>query len=604
MELRNTTRFAAGGSSALLFATALASAQTQFSVDYRGPTISVPDSAWFSPITEGDVLLPFGGVPAYGPPVTPRIDKAAGPGGVVPLDLGLVGYATCVGHAPGVPCTIEVDALSHGLDNPMDPAFFYPPVGMLRFSVDEYATGFPTGFPGPDVFSEAPGGDASADVFTPVIPVPGPLPPFAVPPLIVAVIDGDGLPSASGFVYPGVGLVEPNPPTGMPGATPGDNLDALDEETPPGVYPAFFSLEGGLVNPYTGAPGSNSAAFHGFSAADILISFGPGAAPAVFAPAPTLGLDLFGPGTDDLDALIVWENGTGLFEPSLAPYAWTTGATDMVLFSVRRGSAVIGMIDSALGLPIEEGDVLMPPLAGGLPTPAILIAAENLGLATARAGLLADDVDALDARFFPDSDCDGDGIDDLTAVLLGFVPDCNGNGVPDLCDVLSGNSSDFNADGIPDECGPGTVICAGDGSTIPCPCGNNSAAGAGEGCANSTGVGAILYTTGTALVVNDDLRFHVAQARPSQPALLVQGASFVTTPFKDGVFCTGNPTQRVEVIFLDGFGNGSTTGSIVTNGVIPAGGGIRRYQMWYRDPGGSPCGTGSNFSQGIAISWI
>ena len=604
MRPRSTIRIAACGTTALLLTTALASAQTQYSIDYRGPTISAPDSAWFSPITEGDVLLPFGGVPAYGPPVLPRIDKAAGPGGLVPINLGLAGYAACVGHPPGMPCTVEVDALSHGLDNPMDPLFPYPPVGMLRFSVDEYATGIPTGFPGPDVFSEAPAGDASADVFSPVIPFPGPMPPFAIPPLVVAVIDGDGLPSASGFVYPGVGLVEPNPPTGGPGATPGDNLDALDEETPPGVYPAFFSLGGGIVDPYTGAAGTGSAAFHGFAAADILISFGPGAPPAVFAPAPTLGLDIFGPGTDDLDALILWENGTGLFEPSPGPYAWTTGATDMVLFSVRRGSAVIGMLDSVLGIPIEEGDVLIPPLAGGPPTPGILFAAENLGLATARSGVPADELDALDARFFPDSDCDGDGLDDLAAVLLGFLPDCNGNGVPDACDLASGISTDFNGDGIPDECGPGTVLCAGDGSAIPCPCGNNSAAGAGEGCANSTGSGAILYTTGTTVVANDDLRFHIAQARPGQPALLVQGATYVTMPFRDGVFCTGNPTARVEVVFLDGSGNGSTTGSIVTNGLIPANGGIRRYQMWYRDPAVSPCGTGSNFSQGIAIHWI
>lgn len=604
MRPRSTIRFAACGTTALVLATAPASAQTQFSVDYRGPIISAPDSAWFSPITEGDVLLPFGGVPAYGPPVPPRIDVAAGPGGIVPLDLGLASYVACVGHPPGQQCTIEVDALSHGLDNPMDPVFPYPPVGMLRFSVDEYATGIPTGFPGPDVFSEALAGDASADVFTPVMPIPGPLPPFGVPPLTVGVIDGDGLPSASGFVYPGVGLVEPNPPTGFPGPTPGDNLDALDEETPPGFYPAYFSLEGGLIDPYTGVQGSNSAAFYGFVPGDVLVSFGPAMPPMIFAPAPLLGLDLLGPGTDDLDGLIVWENGTGIFEAPPGPYAWTTGATDMVLFSVRRGSAVIGMLDSLLGLPIEEGDVLMPPLAGGLPTPGILIAAENLGLATARAGFLADDVDALDARFFPDSDCDGDGIDDLTAVMLGFVKDCNANKVPDFCDIASGTSSDFNGDGIPDECGPGVQICAGDGSTIPCPCGNNSAVGAGEGCFNSTGVGAILYTTGTSLVVNDDLRFHVAQARPNQPALLVQGATFVTTPFKDGVFCTGNPTQRVEVVFLDAFGNGSTLGSIVTNGVIPVGGGVRRYQMWYRDPGVSPCGTGSNFSQGLAITWM
>lgn len=627
---------------ALCAAAPLAEAQFQFSIDHQGPTISVPDFAWGAPITEGDILYPSTSTayPMLGPLPVPSIERNAGPGGPVPIDLGLFGYAPCAGHAPGIPCTVEVDALSHGLDNLMDPAFPYPVAGMLRFSVDEYSRGIPVTMPGPNVVTESPFGESAADVFTDIGTAPGPLPPGGYPMGHVGVVDGDGMMSPSGFVYPGVGIKEPTMPTFMPGPSTGDNLDALDEETPHGFYPAFFSLEGALIDPLSGIPGSGSAAFHGFSSADVLATFAPGALPFPWAPAGALGLDLMGPNSDDLDALIIWENGTGVYEGPIAPYSWTTGAHDMVLFSVSRGSAVVGMPDSLLGLPIEPGDILMPPVPGGLsPFPGILYAAENLGLATMRGGFgnVGDELDAADARFYPPNDCDGDGIDDAAAIAMGIVTDCNGNGIPDVCesgdcdgdgildvcelasgtasdcnmngvpddcDIANGTSTDFNADGVPDECGPGTVTCVGDGSLIPCPCGNESALGAEEGCLNSVGTGGILYTTGTSVVAFDNLTFHAAQCRPGMPALLVQGSSFISIPFKDGVFCTGGPTQRVEVILLDAAGNGSTSGSIVTGGSIPAVGGTRWYQMWYRDPGGSPCLTGSNFTRGLEILWI
>jgi hypothetical protein len=609
MTTKLTTRQLVLPAAALVAMAASAQAQFQFSIDYHGPTISMPDAFFGAPITEGDLLMPGTAttMPAFGPLGVPAIAKAAGPGGPVPADLGLAGYLPCAGHAPGVACTVEVDALSYGRDNPMNFTAF-PMAGPIWFSVDEYAVGLPSGLPLPDVASEAPFGDASADCFSSYGLVPGPLPPFAIPPANVGVLDGDGLPSPSGFLYPGIGIVEPNPPTGAAGPHPGDDLDALDTENQPGLYPVMFSLEGATIDPITGAAGSGSAGFHGFSAADVLITVAPGGPPAIFAPAPVLGLDLAGTGTDDLDALIVWENGTGIYEPAPFAYHWNTTQSDMILFSVRRGSAVIGALDSMFGLPIEEGDILMPPIAGGLsPFPAMFIAAENLGLATVRSGfpvLHGDDLDAADSRHQPGADCDGDGIEDVIAVALGLVPDCNGNGQPDSCDIANGTSTDFNFDGIPDECGVGTPMCPGDGTLIPCPCSNESALGAGEGCLNSTGLGAILYTTGTSVVAFDDLAFHVAQGRPGMPAMLVQGSSLISIPFRDGVFCMGGPTERIEVIFLDAVGSGSTTSSIVTGGSIPAVGGTRYYQMWYRDPVISPCGTGSNFSQGIEITWI
>jgi hypothetical protein len=325
----------------------------------------------------------------------------------------------------------------------------------------------------------------------------------------------------------------------------------------------FFSLDAAFVNPCLGIPNTGSAAANGFLPGAILHTPVPGGPPMVYAPPGMLGLDFFGPGTDDLDALALAENGIAGFQPSMIPYDWLIpGGPDMVLYSVRRGSAVIGMPDSNFGIPIEPGDILTTPKMGGVsPFPAIFIAAEWLGLSTARMGGPMDDLDALDTR----------------ALAQSSIPFCFG-------------------------------------TPAKCPCANVGLAG--HGCANSAfPAGALLTSTGTASVAMDTITFHSSSVPPGKLGLYFQGttrkAGGFGITFNDGVLCVGGPgIVRLGTHVADATGAsiypdpGLGQLPVSVKGAIPPAGGTFHYQLWHRDPAAGFCPPGtSNYSNGLTLVW-
>lgn len=545
-------------------------AQITFTISDDGPTIGFPDPFLGLPIRAGDLLSPAKPSLSLGP-----LSQPAGGGTGGPLGLAI----------PTYPATAEVDALSSGI-NFNDPAALPPEVLQWRYSVDEFAVGIPAPL-APNVLSEggAPLGafEAGADAFIPVSTLPGPVGPFAVPPDHTATIDGNGFRSASGYGYPGVGLLEWNPPGPPPDL--GDDIDGLETDLNT-FFGIFFSLEGPLLDPLTGVPGSGSAGANGFVGGDVLWNGSPSSPPVLYASAAQLGLDALGADTDDLDALVVWENGTLTYEPSQVPYDWLSGATDMLLFSVRRGSAIIGMPDSFFGVGIEEGDILYP-VPGG--PPGIFYAAENLGLATKRNFPVAhgDELDALDIADVPLLDCNANGMEDAWDIAFGGAPDCNKNGIPDVCDIASGNSADvFPNDGVPDECQCGQVASYCTAKT------------------NSLGCTPIIWSKGSPCVTcAAPFTIDAVNIVSKKNGLLFYGFGPGAFPFLGGTLCVMPPLRRTPILNSGGVIPPPTCSGSYTfdmNGWIQSAidpflviGTTVYAQFWYRDPAiGDGTGTG------------
>ena len=587
MMVRMTMKLPLYTVSAWIGLAALGQAQSfTFSVDWRGPTIAQQASGSAFPITEAD-LLTFGpGAPGFGPLATPAFHLT---GDV----FGLQRYNICVGHPPSTPCGIDIDSVTQGMDTQLT-NIPLPSGNRIWFSVDEFAVGTPGLTPAPTVLSEGgPIGDVCADIFVEYGLGIGPLPPSAGPGSHIGTFDGNGLPSTApnAVTYPGIGLIEPNIPGSFPAT--GDNLDSLDIGATTGFPPFgyFFSLDSAFADPITGLANSGSAALHGFSGADILQVLAPGGTPLVYAPAALLGLDITASDIDDIDALVLAENGVPGFQASQMPYDWLTGGTDMVLFSVRRGSAVVGLIDSIFGVPIEPGDILTTPLIGGISgNPGILYAAETLGLATFRSGAVphGDELDALDISPAP-------------------CFDCNHNGIEDAVDISTGGSADVNTNGIPDECEAIKEYCTCPASAAPCSNDDD-----GAGCENSSSSGAHLYFTGSQSVSADDLVLNVDGLPPNKNGLFYMGGASMQVPIADGLRCVGNGASGT---FRYPVNNSGPTGVITRGPGIAAwacshyaasgclqAGSTWYFQLWYRDPPG-PCGGGFNFSNGLRVDF-
>lgn len=158
-----------------------------------------------------------------------------------------------------------------------------------------------------------------------------------------------------------------------------------------------------------------------------------------------------------------------------------------------------------------------------------------------------------------------------------------------------------------------TIVCAGDGSGAPCPCGNPGQLG--NGCENySLSGGARLQAAGTPSVAAPTLTITVTGCPQSVTAVLFQGTAVdgagFGTPFGDGLRCVAGSIARIgrKVVSLEGaaaFGYGiAGDPPISVEGFVPAGGGRRYYQVVYRIQGSFCFASPVNSSNSLAVDWF
>jgi hypothetical protein len=134
-------------------------------------------------------------------------------------------------------------------------------------------------------------------------------------------------------------------------------------------------------------------------------------------------------------------------------------------------------------------------------------------------------------------------------------------------------------------------FCFGVGGT-PCPCGN--AGDPGHGCRNGS------FSSGAALAPAGTNGLLVTHGTPGQFVLFIRGSAAINggngVVFGDGLRCVGGQVTRLSLVTMGPAGD-----ALLPSLPAPPFPATWYYQGWYRDPQLSPCGSGFNLTNGLAI---
>jgi hypothetical protein len=154
----------------------------------------------------------------------------------------------------------------------------------------------------------------------------------------------------------------------------------------------------------------------------------------------------------------------------------------------------------------------------------------------------------------------------------------------------------------------GSPYCFGDGSGTACPCGNAGAADGG--CASSVSFGGGKLTAAGVSSVSADTLVLRARRLPNSSALFFQGtqraAGGAGLTFGDGLRCAtgsvlrlGTKTSSAGAAQFPEFGDAAVS----LRGAVPAAGGPRHYQVWYRNAAAFCRPETFNLTNGVSVTW-
>ncbi len=178
----------------------------------------------------------------------------------------------------------------------------------------------------------------------------------------------------------------------------------------------------------------------------------------------------------------------------------------------------------------------------------------------------------------------------------------------DAVDGLGNSSRGWFIDdvAIVSRSGPGVPFCFGDW----CPCTNNGASG--NGCASSIhAAGGLLTSSGTASVAADSVVLG-ASGMSTSVVTFFQGTGTVfdglygSGAFGDGRRCVNGTLIRLHPQMAPGGAvqiPAPGDASLSVQGAIPAAGGSRYYQVWYRNSASFCTPATFNLTNGLMVTW-